>query len=129
LTTGFIMLYWHFQKKHRSKEMYTFALVIFVLVCVLLILIILLQSSRASGMELFGSGNQNIFGGQTSDMLTKITTALAVLFLVGTIGLAVFQSRRTSLLDKELEKMKQTMPEQQSQLTGPTNALLPKTNQ
>lgn len=108
--------------------MYTLILVLFITVCVLLILIILLQSSRASGMELFGAGNQNIFGGQTGDVLTRITTVLATLFLLGTVGLAVFQARRTTLLDRELEKYKKTMMEQPAPGGVDTNALMKKTN-
>lgn len=108
--------------------MYTLVLILFVLVSILLILIILLQSSRASGMELFGAGKENIFGGQTGDVLTKITTVLATLFLLGTVGLAVFQARKTSLLDKELEKYKKAMMEQQAAPGVDTNALMKKTN-
>ncbi len=90
--------------------MYTFCLIIFIIVCILLILIILLQSSRASGMELFGSGSQNVFGTQTGDILTKITTVLATLFFLGTIGLAMFQAKKTSIVEQKLKEMRKTMP-------------------
>ncbi|MDD5067358.1 MAG: preprotein translocase subunit SecG [bacterium] len=108
--------------------MYTFVLILFVIVCILLILIILLQSGKSSGMELFGAGQQNIFGGQSADMLTKITTVLAILFLVGTVGMAMFQARRTSLVDRELQKLKTMMPQPEQQAGPDTNMLLKKTN-
>lgn len=97
--------------------MYTFFLVLFVVVCFLLILIILLQSSRASGMELFGSGNQNVFGTQTGDILTKITTVLATLFFLGTIGLAIFQAKKKSIVETKIDEIKKAMPR-----TQPTDA-------
>lgn len=90
--------------------MYTFFLILFVIVCFLLVLIILLQSSKASGMELFGSGNQNVFGAQAGDILTKITSILATLFFLGTIGLAVFQAKKTSIVEKKIMEIKKTMP-------------------
>lgn len=92
--------------------MYTFFLILFVIICFLLILIILLQSSKASGMELFGSGNQNVFGAQAGDILTKITSILATLFFLGTIGLAVFQAKKTSIVEKKIMEIKKTMPVQ-----------------
>jgi len=61
-------------------------------------------------MELFGSGSQNVFGTQTGDILTKITTILATLFFLGTIGLAFFQAKRTSIVEEKLKEIRKTMP-------------------
>ncbi len=112
--------------------MYSFMLVIFVIVCILLVLIILLQSSKASGMELFGGGSQNIFGAQTGDVLTKATTVLAALFLFGTIMLAIYRANEDTAISKKLKK---SMKNQQNQprpeerpLTGSTNPEAKKTN-
>ncbi len=87
-------------------------LVIFVIICILLVLIILLQSSKASGMELFGGGSQNIFGAQTGDVLTKATTVLAALFLFGTIMLAVYKAKEDTAISK---KVKKAIQKQQAQ--------------
>ncbi len=112
--------------------MYTFFLILFIIVCVLLILIILLQSSRASGMELFGSGTQNVFGAQTGDILTKATTVLATLFFLATIVIAIFQARKTSIVEKQIREMQKTAPPPQQEQTEPispgTNVELIKTN-
>ena len=102
----------------------TFLLVIFIIVCILLILIVLLQSSRASGMELFGSGTQNVFGTQTGDILTKTTSVLAALFFLTTIVLAVFQAKRTSIVDKKIREMRKAAPAQQTQAPVDTNLLI-----
>ncbi len=105
--------------------MYTFLLVLFIIVCIFLILIILLQSSKASGMELFGGGSQNVFGAQTGDILTKATTILATLFFLGTITLAMFQAKESSI-DKKLKDILKNQAQQAPQaapnmLPGATN--------
>ena len=106
--------------------MYTFFLILFIIVCIFLILIILLQSSKASGMGLFGSGTQNIFGAQTGDVLTKATTILATIFFLGTIVLAIFQARKTSIVEKQIRELQKTAPppEQQDQTQIPVGTNL-----
>jgi len=95
--------------------MYTFFLILFAIVCVLLILIVLLQSSRASGMELFGS-TQNIFGAQSGDILTKTTTVLAILFLAGSFGFGIYQASQPSLVEKKIQEIRtQPAPQQPQQ--------------
>ncbi len=111
--------------------MYTFSLILFIIICIFLILIILLQSSKASGMGLFGSGSQNVFGAQTGDVLTKATTVLATLFFLGTIVLAVFQARKTSIVEEQIKEMQRTAPppqQEQAQPLGATNLGIMKTN-
>lgn len=109
--------------------MYTFVIILFIIISILLILLILLQSSKSSGMELFGSSNQNIFGGQTGDILTKITTVFAALFLLGTIGLAMYQTKKKSIVDIKLEQMKNNMqPPIAEEKSGNTNFKISKTN-
>ncbi len=98
--------------------MYTFFLILFGIVCGLLILIVLLQSSRASGMELFGS-TQNIFGAQSGDILTKITTVLAVLFLAGSFGFAIYQASQPSLVEEKIKEIRSTTPPQQQKPATP----------
>lgn len=94
--------------------MYTFFLILFGIVCVLLILIVLLQSSRAAGMELFGS-TQSIFGGQSGDILTKITTVLAILFFVGSFGFGIYQASKPSLVEEKIDEIRSRPAPQQPQ--------------
>jgi len=70
----------------------------------LLILLVLLQSSKSSGAELFGTSSQNIFGAQSGDILSKTTTVLATIFLAGAFGIAAYQAARPSLLDQKLKE-------------------------
>ncbi len=70
-----------------------------VFVCLLLILVVLLQSSKGSGLAgaFGGGGGQTMFGGQeTATFLSRLTTYLAVLFMVLSLLLAFLSSRRTT---------------------------------
>ena len=69
-----------------------------VFVCLLLILVVLLQSSKGSGLAgaFGGGGGQTMFGGQeTATFLSRLTTYLAVLFMVLSLLLAFLSSRRS----------------------------------
>jgi preprotein translocase subunit SecG len=70
-----------------------------VVVCFVLILVVLLQSSKGSGLAgaFGGSGGQTMFGGQeTATFLSRLTTYLAVLFMVLALVLAFLSARRSS---------------------------------
>ena len=70
-----------------------------VFVCLVLILVVLLQSSKGSGLAgaFGGGGGQTMFGGQeTATFLSRMTTYLAVLFMVLSLLLAFLSSRRTN---------------------------------
>jgi preprotein translocase subunit SecG len=70
-----------------------------VFVCLLLILVVLLQSSKGSGLAgaFGGGGGQTMFGGQeTATFLSRLTTYLAVLFMVLSLLLAFLSSRRAA---------------------------------
>jgi len=70
-----------------------------VFVCLVLILVVLLQSSKGSGLAgaFGGGGGQTMFGGQeTATFLSRLTTYLAVLFMVLSLLLAFLSSRRST---------------------------------
>jgi preprotein translocase subunit SecG len=65
--------------------MYTFFIVIEVLISILMIIVVLMQASKGGGLAgTFGSSNLGtVFGvRRTSDFLSKTTTVLATLYLV-----------------------------------------------
>ena len=68
-----------------------------VFVCVLLILIVLLQSGKGAGMGIAmgGGASQTLFGaaGPTT-ILTKITTVIAIIFMVTSLTLAYMSGNR-----------------------------------
>jgi len=75
--------------------------VIFAVLCVLLVIIILLQSDKGGGMGILGGAGQSTFGSSTADIITKITTFLVAVFMLGSLGLSMLASKKTtSLKDK-----------------------------
>ena len=64
---------------------------IHVIACVLLVLIVLMQSSKGGGLSgaFGGGGGQTMFGGrEAATFLSKLTTYLAVLYMVTSLSLA-----------------------------------------
>lgn len=77
--------------------MSAFIIVIHVIVCIALILIVLLQTGKGSDMgAAFGGGaSQTLFGSTgASSFLTKLTTGAAIVFMLTSLTLAYFSSRR-----------------------------------
>ncbi|MDQ6654319.1 MAG: preprotein translocase subunit SecG [Verrucomicrobiota bacterium] len=86
-----------------------FLLVIYVLVAVLMILVILMQRPKSEGLgAAFGGGvTDNIFGAQTTNVLTKFTGWMAGIFFTLTFLLSILYSHRagaSSELRRELMK-------------------------
>src|SRR6187399_621399 len=84
-------------------------LAIDMLVAVLMTLVILMQRPKSEGLgAAFGGGvTENIFGAQTTNVLTKFTGWLAGIFFALTFALSVLYAHRTNMssdLRKELMK-------------------------
>ncbi len=83
-----------------------------ILFCLFLILVILLQSGKGAGLSgLFGSGGDNLFGGQGPDRIFSIlTTICAVMFVVTSLSLSYMTRANisTSVTDKPLSIPGQT---------------------
>lgn len=71
--------------------------VLFSILCVLLIIIILLQSNKSAGMGILGGSSQSAFGSTTASVVTKATSVMVALFMIGSLGLSVFESSKSSL--------------------------------
>lgn len=81
--------------------MYTFLVVLHLVVCFFLIFIVLIQSSKGAEMgSAFGGGSsQTLFGGRgATTFLAKLTTSVAVLFMITSLTLALFSINRTSIV-------------------------------
>lgn len=73
-----------------------FALILLVLAAIMLIAVVMLQSSKGNGLAgtFGGSGMASAFGvRRTSDFLTKATTILAVVFLLGSLALNIYVTK------------------------------------
>jgi preprotein translocase subunit SecG len=92
-----------------------------VVVCFVLILVVLLQSSKGGGLAgAFGAGGQTMFGGQeTATFLSRMTTYLAVTFMVLSLVLAFLSARRSapgsrSVVRQAAEQQQNVIPSGQS---------------
>lgn len=69
-----------------------------VTVCILLILIVLLQSGKGAemGVSLGGGAGQTLFGaGGPATILTKITTGVAIIFMLTSLTLAYLSGNQS----------------------------------
>ena len=68
------------------------------IVCVLIVLVVLMQRPRSEGLgAAFGGGmTENLFGAQTTHVLAKLTTWLAVAFFSITLLLSILTSKSAS---------------------------------
>jgi len=88
-----------------------FLLFVHIVICILLVMVILLQSSKGSGLAgAFGGGGGAgaVFGGRgAATFLSKVTTVLAILFMLSNIGHSLISKRSSapkSLIQQEAEK-------------------------
>jgi preprotein translocase subunit SecG len=81
--------------------MFTFLVVIHVIVCISLIFIILIQSGRRGGLIETFSGVESIFGPKTSTFLVRLTSVLATIFIITCLSLALLSREKSkSLMEK-----------------------------
>jgi preprotein translocase subunit SecG len=77
--------------------LYYVAVTLYVLVCLLLLLVVLLQQGRGGDMaSAFGGGgtSQTAFGARSgATLLTRATTVLGALFMLGSIALGIYGQR------------------------------------
>jgi preprotein translocase subunit SecG len=78
--------------------------IVFGVLAVLLIIVILLQADRSGGMGIIGGSSQSTFGSSSVDVITKITAVMVALFMAGSLGLSIMESKRTASLDKDVIK-------------------------
>ena len=88
--------------------MTTIIVTLHVTFCILLILIVLLQGGKGAemGISMGGGAGQTLFGaGGPATILTKITTAVAILFMLTSLTMAYFsghQSEKSVIQDGDI---------------------------
>lgn len=116
--------------------MVLFSVILLVIVGILLMAVVLLQSSKGSGLSgSFGGGSVATSFGvrRTSDFLTKSTTILAAIFLLGSLFLNVYINKGSagsdeSIIQKNAGTQQQSTPPPM-QTPPPTQQNSPETQQ
>lgn len=87
---------------------------VYVIVCLFLIVVVLLQQGRAGDIAsaFGGSSSQTVFGARSgATILTRATTVAAVLFMVGSVALAImWQKGPSSVVSGTKAPAAQTLP-------------------
>jgi preprotein translocase subunit SecG len=81
--------------------MFTFFVIIHVIVSLIIIALVLLQAGKGAdiGSAFGGTGSQAVFGSMsTPTLLGKLTTAVAVVFMLTSFSLAMLAHRRASTI-------------------------------
>jgi|SRR5215471_14726332 len=81
--------------------MFAALIVVHCLVCLILILVVLLQTGKGADLAgaFGGGGSQTALGSRgAATVLSKATTVAAILFMFTSLALAIFSSRRTSVV-------------------------------
>jgi preprotein translocase subunit SecG len=85
---------------------------IFVFVALLMILVILMQRPKSEGLgAAFGGGvTENIFGAQTTNVLTRITGWLAAIFFLLCFTLSILYAQKSNSSSNLGERVKKNLP-------------------
>ncbi len=84
--------------------MYTLLVIVHVIVSLAIIAIVLLQSGKGAdiGSAFGGGGSQAVFGSMgTPTLLGKVTTGVAIVFMLTSFSLAMLASRRAASVMRE----------------------------
>ena len=103
--------------------MYSFLTALHVIVCIMLILIVLLQTGKGAEMgAAFGGSTQTVFGSSgPAGFLNKLTTAVAILFMVTSLLLCYFSGRVSipTIMDEKVGQTGQAAPAVEEKLPVP----------
>lgn len=101
--------------------MITFVTIIHIIVSIGLILVVLLQTGKGADMgAVFGGSSSTIFGSSgAGNFLTRLTTGMAIVFMITSLTLGYFSGRKQSGSVFERGKIEAEQPAQQQQ-PGPT---------
>jgi len=83
--------------------LYSFIVIIHILACLSMILVVLLQTGKGADMgAAFGGSSQTIFGSSgAGTFLGKVTTGIAVVFMLTSLWLAYFAVQRSDSVVRE----------------------------
>ncbi len=103
--------------------MFTFFTVLHVVACIMLILIVLLQTGKGADMgAAFGGSTQTVFGSSgPAGFLNKLTTGVAILFMVTSLSLCYLSGRLPvpTIMDEGVEQTEKAALPAEGQLPFP----------
>ncbi len=102
--------------------MFTFVLIIHIIVSLLLIVIVLMQQSSGGMGAMFGGGQDSVFGASgAGNLMTKITTVLAIVFMVTSLSLALVSKGASTAVETSQQEPynQQIIPPVQNENTIP----------
>jgi len=104
--------------------LYTFLIILHILICLVLILIVLLQAGKGADMgAAFGGSSQTVFGSSgAGTFLGKMTAGVAILFMLTSLALTYTASHRSSSL---MDRSRRPVTGQALPITKPDAAKLP----
>jgi len=86
--------------------MFYYAVVaVHIIVCIFLVLVVLLQSGKGADLAgaFGGGGTQTAFGSRgPASFLTRMTTVVAIIFMLTSIGLSMMGARRSSVDERSI---------------------------
>ncbi len=96
--------------------MTTILLIIHVIVCIFLIAVVLMQSGKGAEIgAAFGGSSQTLFGSRgAATFLNKVTTVVAIVFMLTSLGIALIQTKTstTVIKDPPPATQKEVIPQQ-----------------
>jgi preprotein translocase subunit SecG len=105
--------------------------IIHILACVSIIFVVLLQSGKGASMgAAFGGSSQTVFGSSgAGTFLGKLTTGIAIVFMLTSLGLTIFSGSGSSSksIMNELSPPVQTQPAEQGAPLSETAPAAPET--
>jgi len=106
----------------RIYNVSIFITILHIVVCLVLILVVLLQAGKGANMgATFGGSSQTVFGSSgPGTFLSKMTTAIATIFMLTALSLSYFSlHKQPSVMDKAVpQTQQQTVPPAADQTTG-----------
>ena len=109
--------------------MHTLITILHIIICLILILVVLLQAGKGASMgAVFGGSSQTVFGSSgPGGFLSRMTTAVAVVFMLTSFGLSYMASHKGSSLMAGAAKpaAQQTAPAPKPAAQFPTSAPAP----